>query len=582
MKKFISISFLSLFAFAVSCSSNDDNDFNNQEKEVILNNSNQTNRLNTAKAGVISIKEAPDEDPELTSSKLGVAYKTYAANINDVASNIPLVQIAEVSAPVHNGTTLRATHVVIHEKYAYVSYNVEGPTYLGAIDVIDISDPNNPSIALGAIFPNTDVSAISYYNDALYIAGASSSTNIDESNPAVLIKMQLEDGLPTDNIVLINMSSYVATDVLANTNGIYGVSGVNGVLAKYDISNQLLQESVSVNDLRAIGEYDNKIVVLSGTDGVSVYNSSTLSEISNFPTSTDIPESKRTIDFYDNNILVAEGKKGLGIYNIDNGSPVNTIESPTITDNNIDPNEVVTNAVTVEKDHIFMANGAAGLTVHDLKKGISNITKTGTLDIDGSTNYVQSANGYIFVASGKGGLKIIKTVEDNPNSGETSIVCDGPEFTTYNGGSWLNINSNESKYYSGSTSLQGLNVNANLTFCGSLAVSNGLNINSNGHFKMSGSLAQGNYNNKYLSLNINDNAILELEGSMVVYGNMTFNTGANLKVSGSVTIYGDVMINNNVTIDFIGSDSSITIYGTVTKNGTPTITGNYNDTLNKL
>jgi len=558
MRKYPYLSFLTLLLIITSCNPTDSNDIKDLQKEIIVNSSNQADRISTAEAGVVNIKEAPQEDPQITSTKNGATFKASTSTKPDIASNIPLVQVAEVSAPIYNSTTLRATHVAINGDYAYVSYNVEGSTYLGAIDVIDVSNPNNPSIVSGAIFPNTDISSIGYYNDALYIAGASSSLDNDGSNPAVLIQMELENGIPTDNLTLIDMPSYVATDVIANASGIYGVSGDTGVLAQYDLSNQSLKESVTVNDLRALGEYDTKIVVLSGTDGISVYNSTTLGEIRNFTTSEDIAASKRTIDFYNNNVFVAEGKKGLGIYNIENGNKLTTVDLPIVTDEAIDQNEVVTNAVTVENDHIFMANGAAGLAVHDLTDAISNISSIGTLEIDGSANYVKSANGYIFVASGDGGLKIIKTI-DNSSSGSIISCTDLPAYT---GGYWLNVNSNDSQAYSGSASLMGLNINAELTFCGSLAVRNGININSGGAFYMSGSLAQGSVKRPWNSINISKNATLYIEGSLVVFGNMILNNGA--------------------TIEFLGSGSSITVHGKVIKNGTVNINGDFTDTNNKL
>lgn len=581
MKKFISLSFLSLFALTISCNSNDD-DFSQQQKEIIINNVDLSKRITNDGLGVIGLKESPDENPENeTNAKIGSFGKVAVEN-DIAASHLPLIKIAEVSAPTYQGTTLRATHVAIEGDYAYVSFNVEGDQYLGAIDVINISDPNNPIMELEAIFPNTDISAVSYYNNTLYLAGATNATAINESNPAVLMKIELDNGIPTEDITLIDMPSYVATDVFANTNGVYGVSGNTGIVGQYDHNSSNLNQQVSLGDLRAIGNYDSKIIVLSGTEGVHIYNETNLSEINSIETNTDIADSKRTIDFYDNNVLVSEGKNGMVAYDLTNGNEVATIDLPIVSGLNIDQNEVVTNAVTVENDHVFIANGAAGLAVHNITTGLANITSIGTLEIDGSTNYVKSANGYIFVASGNGGLKIIKTIVDEPNNESTSITCSGPEFSAYTGGSWMNINSNETKYYTGSTSLQGLNINAELTFCGSLAVSSSLNVNSNAHFKMSGTLSQGNTLNKYLSLNINNGAILELEGSMTVYGNMIFNSGATLKVLGSVTIYGDVTIQDNVNIEFLGTDSSITIHGNVTKNGTPTISGDYNDTLNKL
>lgn len=554
MKKLLSISLLSILIFITSCSKDEANEIiDEQQKEVLLNNADFSSRLNNGNLGVISIKEAPKTDP---STKTG----NYSSKLaTDVASDIPLLLIAEVAAPVYDGYTLKATHVAINGDYAYVSFNVEGSKYLGAIDVINISDPTKPVIELEAIFPNTDVSSVSYYNNALYIAGATNSSEIDESNPAVLIKMELNNGIPTDKVTLIDLTSYVATDVLVNSKGIFTVSGDSGSLTKYDLNTNNLSSSVVVNDLRAIGESNNKIVVLSGTKGIHVYDANNLSETNSFSTSIDIAESKRTIDFYENNVLVAEGKKGLGIYGLDNGVKYSTINLPDIIDINIDQNEVVTNAVTVDKDHFFMANGAGGLSVYNLQTGINSIVKIGTLDIDGSSNYVKSSNGYIFVASGDGGLKIIKTLEEEATNG-AQINCTG--LPAYKGGSWMNVNSNDPQSYSGSTSLSGLNVNDNLTFCGSLAITNGVNINSNGNFYMSGSLAQGNTNNKWNSFNINNNATLYIEGSLVIYGNMVLNNGAK--------------------IEFLGSGSSVTIYGDVIKNGTVTINGTYTDTFNKL
>lgn len=555
MKNKISLFLLSIFILTVSCSSPKPHEIDEpQQPKVILNNSDLSGRINTDNLGVVGIKEAPDDDP-------GSFNGLYRKSASDVASNIPITLIAEISAPVYEGVTLKATHVALNGNYAYVSYNVEGSKYLGGIDVINISDPIFPVIESQAILPGTDISSLAYYNNALYIAGATNSNEVDESNPAVLIKMDLENGLPTDKISLFDMSSYVATDIIANNKGIYAVSGVNGNLVKveFDQNSNRLIESVELKDLRSLGMFNDVIVTLSGTEGLNTFNSDNLNEIRKITTGQDIAESKRTIDFYNNNILVAEGKKGLKAYDINSGNNSATIDLPTVTD--VDQNEVVTNAVTVTKNHIFMANGAAGLAVHDLKEGISNITKTGTLEIDGSANYVKSSDDYIFVAGGAGGLKILKIIENESNSnGTTEINCSG--LSAYVGGSWLNINSNDAQGYSGSASLKGVNINDDLTFCGSLAVQNGLNINSNGNFYMKGSLVQGNVSNKWDSFNINNNATLYIEGSLVIYGNMILNDGAK--------------------IEFLGSGSSVTIYGDVTKNGNITITGNYTDTFNKL
>ncbi|MDG3582827.1 hypothetical protein [Galbibacter pacificus] len=559
MKKAKNIGMLTFLVLLVACQSNDDNSDIQEpgESNVILTDNNLSERVKLEHIGVISIKGAPEKNPEESSEKSS----NNVPGENLKANDFPLVQIAEVSAPVYKGTTLRATHVEINETYAYVSYNVEGDTYLGAIDVIDISNPLNPSVILQAIFPNTDISSIDYYQNALYIAGANPSIANDGTNPAFLIKMLLNDGLPTENLSLMDMPGYVATDVIANTNGIFGVSGDNGVLAKYNLGTQQLDNDVSLPDLRAVGNYNNKIVVLSGTEGIHIYNAGNLNKTNSFATSKDIAEAKRTIDFFDNNVLVAEGSKGIGIYNINNGSKITTIKiSEVDPKENIDPNDLVTNAVSVEDKHIFAASGAGGVSVYTINDNISDLTTIGTLNLEGSANYVKSANDYIFVADGKGGLKILKAVAETDSS--SGIVC--TDYPVFKGGYWLNVNSNSDEAYSGSASLMGINVNskAHLIFCGALAVNKGININSEGTFLIKGTLAQGTSEAPYNALIVNNKGILQIEGSLVIYGNMILNNGA--------------------TLEFLGNDSSITVYGNVIKNGNITITGNYTDTFNSL
>ncbi len=216
----------------------------------------------------------------------------------------------------------------------------------------------------------------------------------------------------------------------------------------------------------------------------------------------------------------------------------------------------VTNAVSVNDGYAFVANGALGLNVYQTG---SQLSLLGALGIAGSSNYVKSSGNYIYVASGTGGLKIIKM--EKPNT--TFASCSS--YGIYNQGKDLILNSNETKSYAGATAINSVIVNSNavLTHCGSISVQNSLILNSNSTFNMRGSLAQGKYQQSNpTELIINSNAILQIEGSVVIWGDLRLNSGAK--------------------INFIGNDSSITIYGKVTKNSNVTITGTYKDTENKL
>jgi hypothetical protein len=536
MKKILFALCLMTVALFQACQSDDslDNNTTNQNSKVVLN-SNTTelsNRMDYSNSGVIT----------LTTSKL--TSRNAAAQGVD---NFPMSLLAEVNPPTYEGKKLTATHVDVKDNYVYVSYNTQGETYLGGIDVIDISQPNNPKLVVQAILPNTDISTVVYNNGKLYISGATSrDANPELTTSAFVAKMPLQNGLLTNDYTPVSLTGNVGTGVAVASSNYFAISGNNGILAKINNSTNVINTAIPVADLRALGYIDNKVVVLSGSDGIKIYNADSMALISSITTSTDVPDAKRTIDFQGSNLVVASGYNGLKVYN-STGSLLQTLALPTGIAN-VDQEDIVTNAVSVNGDYAYSANGAAGIAVY--KNTNNSLVSIGSIFLGGSANYVKSVGDYIFAATGTGGLKIIKKLT-------ASIDC--TSFPIYKGGDWLNVNSGENLNYQGSASLQGINVNQNLTFCGSLSVAQGINVNSGGIFTMKGSMAQGNYNNPYLSLNVN--GTLKIDGSVVIYGNLILNSGAKLEFA---------------------SGSSITIYGNVIKNSGITITGDYTDTMNKL
>ena len=549
--------YIAAFSFlaAVSCT-NDGEDFQNaQENEPILSSDIKTlsQRIDFANSGVLDLKNTTGKTTN--------------------AGDFPLVLVAEVAPPVYNGKTLRATHVAIEGNYAYVSYNTEGETYLGAIEVLNITNPNAPQLVMQAILPNTDVSSVRYDNGKLYIAGAKDIYASGASTPAFVGSMTLSGGMLTNVLQQTVLTGKVGTDVTSSSSKYYAVSGATGILAQLSKTSQQVEVSIPLNDLRALGYNNNKVVVLSGTQGVKIYDANGLNLITSFATSSDVADAKRTIDFIDGKLLVSEGYNGVGVYNLSTGAKLQKLAVPTQVPNT-NPVDIVSNAVSVNSGRVFVANGGAGIYVYIPEN--NNLQLKGSLDLKGSSNFVMSKGEYIFVATGAGGLKIIKTVV--PASG--AVNCSG--YAAYNGSEWLNVNSGQTLEYSGTKSLQGINVNQGLTWCGALTASQGVNINSNATFNMYGQLYQGTQNNPWNSLNINSGALLNLKGNLTAYGHMTLNSNANWRIEGNVTIFGNLTINQGSKIEFIGSNSSITIHGTVTKNGTSTITGTFIDVNHKL
>ena len=539
MKKFaIGIIACSFLVFQ-SCQNDDigssDVDSNgNQDSKVVLNTNSQSlsNRVSYDNSGVFGLST-------------GITSKSEASN----SSDFPMALLAEIEPPVYNGITLRATHVDVKDNYVYVSYNTQGDVYLGAIDVIDVSQPNNPRVVIQALLPNTDISTVLYDNGKLYLAGA---TDVDKNNllttPAFVGVMPLQSGLPTNNFTSASLVSNVAVGLAVTDSKYYGVSGNSGVVAKIDKATNTVETTIAVADLRAMGRIDNKIVVLSGTDGVKVFNADNLSLQSSFSTSKDVADAKRTIDFQGNNLLVSEGYQGLKVYNLNSGSLLQTLAAPKDVVN-VDAGDVVTNAVSVNGDFVYVANGAAGVSVY--KNTNNNLNLLGSIQLGGSSNYVKSVGDYIYVATGSG-LKVIKKLSTLPQS----LACES--FTPYPGYGELNVNSGDVFNYKGDQLIHNIHVNQNLNFCGNLAVDQGVTVNSGGVFSVKGSLFAGT-TKKGTDLVVN--GTLVIEGDFMLYGNLILNSGAKLK--------------------FLGAGGHMIITGTVTKGNNVTITGNYIDDRNQ-
>ncbi|MDM8161842.1 hypothetical protein QUH73_18645 [Labilibaculum sp. K2S] len=549
---------------------NNDSDNPTEEKVGVVIQEGDESRISTDNAGVVSTR-----NEEKTPSLNSISKSTGSEPVSDM----PLVLVAEVDALTYNGTIMRSTHVCLNGDYAYVSYNYEGDTYLGAVDMIDISDPYTPKLLASAVFTDTDISSIAYSNGVLYLAGAREFIDGEDSNPAVLLKMTLNDGKLTDDIDLIDMPGYVGTDVAIGDNYVYGVSGDNGILGAYSYSDNTMAASVTISDLQSVGVNNGQVVILQN-GAIQVFNASNLSQDLKFVTSSDVPDSKRTIDFYGSSVFAAEGASGTGIYSLLTGEKLNTIPVADATGLDLVANEIVTNAVSVNDQHIFVANGGVGVSVLKINsESITDLTDFGSLDLDGSSNFVKSEDDLVFVADGFGGLKILKmvTAEDAPVAGSGS--CDNcTSYPSYSGGSWLNVNSGETLAYNGSASLAGINVNESLTWCGSLAVSEQLNINSGGTFVMCGALSFGA---QYKTMFINTDAKLDLYGTLTVFGNLTLQPNSTLEAEGSITIMGDLLCEPGSNINFTGSGSTLTIMGNVTNRGVNVI-GTYTDTYNKL
>ncbi|MUH34401.1 hypothetical protein D9O36_00985 [Zobellia amurskyensis] len=533
-------------ALATSCSdettvfSDTEDNISLEGKESVLENS-----ILYDDAGVLQIN--------LTDGTTGKTSKTG----EEMAGDYPLTLIARVDPPSYSGAeNLTASHVDVDGDYAYVSYNTVEDGYAGGIDIIDVSDPNNPQVTSRLYYSNADINSIAYDNGYVYaVGGVDSEKSVRATANSFVVKIPASNGRldVSGELTYGFQEGFTANDVKVSSTGVLVTSGKDGLLTSYKVSDLSTQNDVSFSDLRSVAQNNGTIAVLDASQGVSIMdkNFTVTKEIA---ISSDFGDnSKRTLDLSGDKIYVSEGSKGAGVYNVTSGDLVEYIPI-LLNPEGTETQNIVTNAVAINEDVLLMANGGAGLCLSEEKDGQTNII--GVVDLDGSINYVASKGDYIFAASGKAGLQIVKL-----NRPDQSLEARCSNLSYYSGSANLSVNQGETKEFKGSKYFNSVNVNGSLLLCGTWAVNNSSYINSDGLFEMNGTLYIGRNNKRK---------------------NITVNKDATLRIEGNLTVYGDIILNDGATLEFIGDDSEANVFGSVKKLGSATVIGEFKDVRNKF
>ena len=473
---------------------------------------------------------------------------------DEEAGDYPLTLVAQIDPPSGDTSNLTASHVHVVDDYAYVSYNTVEDGYAGAIDIINIADPASPRLTSRLFYSNADINALKYDGGFVYAAGGvdsekAASTEVNSFLAKIPVnggRFDIEAGISYGF-----QEGYVGTDVAIVNNSVIVTSGKDGLVVIYDKTSLEVSNEASFEDIRSVAVNDNTYALLDAVYGVRILdqNLNVLRDISidaDFGTDT-----KKTLDFYGENVVVSEGPKGAGVYNYTSGAFVEYIPI-LISPDGVEEGDIVTNAVAFNDNVLLMANGGAGLCLSE--KTEDNTDLVGIIALDGSINYVETKGDYVFAASGKAGLQIIKL-----NKPSESLVEQCASVQQYKGSSNLNVNQGEDKAYRGSKRFNSVNVGGNLLLCGSWTVRNAVNINSNASFQMNGTFVVGrNYSRK----------------------NINVNNGATFTVEGNLTIYGDLVLNDGSTLEFLGEDSVVNVFGSVIKNGEVVVKGEFRDVRN--
>ncbi len=345
--------------------------------------------------------------------------------MNALAQELTLTLDAEVSPPTVGGEVVQATSVVVKaSSMAMVSYNMRGSPRLGGMDWITKLS-TSPTINASATFNDSDISAVAFDGTFAYAAEATGSAGFPF--PAVLERVKVMGNKFTleDNL-RVPLTSYVATSAMVTDNEIYTTSGDGGHVSGFAKSTFTLLGQYPLDDARWVAwdEAGARIVVAQGTPGrISVFAEGefpggSMNLLNTFPfPGANVPESKSTVEITGGKAFIAAGPEGVQIVCLDNGQVVGSVPRPDPGELGLDPSVVVTNAVTVDQDVMFISNGEAGVYVARGSQDFSEsgcaqqqITTLGKLRFDDlqSANHVDFRNGWLAVAAGLGGVKVVK------------------------------------------------------------------------------------------------------------------------------------------------------------------------------
>ena len=405
MKKYLLL-LTALFIIVASCSdNNDDNQQVDQKKTIeegvsINNNSADLSSRVTAVNDLVIINNLP-----------GSATKEGTDGIEiDLTKNYAFTLRAEVEAPKVKGEFVQSTHVKIVDDMAFVSYNTKGDKYSGGVELFDISDPTTPVLKAQALFPNVDVSSVEYYDGVIYLAGAldPESAGYVMDSPAILVTLELSNSQQIMSVSdLIDLPSYVATDVEVDEDYVYVTSGSAGSLSILKRSDLSVAKDVVMEDVRSLSINTENIYALSAHEHIRSFTKSDFTELEKIEVQGPISEESKTeIDATDEYILAALNESGLDIRNLD-GSLKERFNRPETAEGGLDE-DYVTNSVCLNEELLLIGNGAAGIYVGAMiPENNDDVTLLGSMEFGSSVNFVESQGNYIFVAAGTGGLKIL-------------------------------------------------------------------------------------------------------------------------------------------------------------------------------
>ena len=332
------------------------------------------------------------------------------------SQSVEIEHLATVHSPRIHSKTLQAVDVVsdLDDEYVFASYNHQGAVKYGALQLIEFDDDDDIFVSSELLFKKSDINSISVepgrHKGFLYFSGT-------DGKGAFFSSVHYRRGKFKSLGPKIYLPGYVVTDLTAGEDHLVVTTGDNGGVYVFPYDDSFWAHEI--HDARSALIYEEKeeIWVLSGGEAKVHrfdFSGEVLGEIG--LDGATIPESKSTLNHGKKHTLATVGEEGLRI--LCDHSVVGVLGSVFVP--GLPKSETVTNSAVSSKDHLFTANGSAGLYIYHLEPQEEKkccpvqISQEAYLRFEGSasTNHVALEEDYIFVPNGKEGVQILKFHEE--------------------------------------------------------------------------------------------------------------------------------------------------------------------------
>jgi hypothetical protein len=366
-----------------------------------------------------------DPGPPATAGPMGVpGFGSVGPSL--APGSIKLTLKAEAAPPMVSGQTLQATAVWQSSgNRAVVSYAVAGAPALGGVDLFQVLGSGEPRLRSSATFTDSDVFGVSMDDAYVYLAQASADPA--RPSPAVVERILIDaNKLTLATSAQAQLGSFAATSAASTGTTLYATSGSNGSVYAVDPSDMSIVGEYALDHARwvALDPAGGRIVVAQGMPGrLSLFEegafpggSMNLQATYSLP-GADVAESKTTVEVHGGKAFVAAGPAGVQIVCLADGQVIGSVPRPDPAEVGLDPSVVVTNAVTVQDDLMFISNGEAGVYAAAGASSFDtdgctppSISVLGKLRFDDlqSVNHVAWLGDELYVAAGLGGIKIVR------------------------------------------------------------------------------------------------------------------------------------------------------------------------------